>query len=215
MLNIFQTLLNVIFPDFCCYCHTTGALLCSRCIDSIEWQLLPVHATAQRNALDSISVAVVMASPVRELIYAMKYQSVRAACSVAGQLLIMGKHPPTVDVLIPVPLHRKRQLERGYNQAEEMTKYATAVLHIPYANGLRRTHHTPPQASIGAKTDRLTRLNGSFQIASPQAAAAISNRRICLIDDVVTTGATLEACAAVLKAAGALEVHAFCLAHGQ
>ena len=111
---------------------------------------------------------------------------------------------PAGALVTPVPLHWRRRLTRGYNQAERIARPLAARLGLPYRPLLRRRRATPPQTAL-PRTDRLANLHSAF---APRrgAPAALRGRAVLLIDDVATTGATLNAAAAVLKQAGAAAV---------
>ncbi len=116
-----------------------------------------------------------------------------------------------VDVVVPVPLHPRRLVERGYNQAALLAApiaRALCVEHLPRA--LVRTRDTPKQASL-ERIDRLSNVQGAF-IARPRARRRLAGQRVLLVDDVRTTGATLEECAIALQKGGARQVMAFVLA---
>jgi len=128
------------------------------------------------------------------------------------------------DVLVPVPLHAARRRHRGFNQARDLA----AHLGLPVLAALRRTRATSPQASLTAGARRRN-VRGAFALAPAppwtpatwrlsrrarlaRMADALADRVIVLVDDVVTTGATLDACARVLRAAGAADVRAVTVA---
>lgn len=107
------------------------------------------------------------------------------------------------DLIIPVPLHNKRQSERGYNQSELLAYELSKKIGILYKNNiLKRYKNTKPQSSL-ERRDRLKNLDGAFKVINN---IEIVNRKILLVDDVMTTGATLEHCARVLLNEGALKV---------
>ncbi len=103
------------------------------------------------------------------------------------------------DLLVAVPLHRKRLAERGFNQSALLARELGAALQIETAPQLlRRTRPTPSQSKTHGRRQRAENLRGAFTL---RAGARIAGKRICLVDDVVTSGATLEACGLALKAA--------------
>jgi len=109
-----------------------------------------------------------------------------------------------IDMVVPVPLHWRRRRQRGFNQAEALAR----ALGLPWRNALRRTRRTPSQTDLPA-AQRHANVRNAFAL---RRRASVSGRSILLTDDVATTGATLEACATVLRAAGAREVRALTVA---
>lgn len=109
-----------------------------------------------------------------------------------------------VDLVAPVPLHWRRRLERGYNQAERIAAPLARRLAVPCAAVLSRNRATPPQSLLG-RADRLANLRRAFRAPRPD---RVRGLRILLVDDVATTGATLDAAASALRKAGAAAVTA-------
>ena len=145
-------------------------------------------------------------SVLREIIHAFKYEGRRSLANPlgamvrdAGWLVLQG-----CDCVVPVPLHPWRRMRRGFNQARDLAKR----LERPMVDGLWRIRPTSSQMALPADARR-TNIRGAF-ICSPF--AHISNRVIVLVDDVRTTGATLDECAKVLLGAGAREVKALTVA---
>lgn len=110
-----------------------------------------------------------------------------------------------LDVICPVPLHRSRQRTRGYNQAALLGKHLAKSLQLPYRELLKRSVPTQPQAGLDASA-RSHNVRGAFQYASLQGARVDSFSNVLLVDDVLTTGATTQACEAVLQDAGVTHV---------
>jgi len=113
-----------------------------------------------------------------------------------------GEEIADADLVVPVPLHWRRQLSRGYNQAERIARAVARRTGLPLVPALARRRSTPPQ-SLSSREERQTNLRGAFRLRH---AARIQGRQIALVDDVATTGATLDAAAAVLKENGAAAV---------
>lgn len=110
------------------------------------------------------------------------------------------------DVIVPVPLHRWRLLRRRYNQSALLARELGRISHVPVCvDALQRTRHTPQQAGL-TREERLENVRGAFA-ASPKKTSQIEGKRVMLVDDVLTTGATLHACTDALKAAGAQAVY--------
>ena len=148
--------------------------------------------------------------PIVELIQRMKYRGELPLGRVLGTVL--GRHLarrglPLPDVLVPVPLHVDRERQRGYNQAREIARYAAREVRVPVAHRLvRRIRGTAEQAVLPAG-ERRANLRGAFA-AEPEAAGL----RIAILDDVLTTGATADALALALFAAGAVRVEVWAVA---
>ncbi len=136
-----------------------------------------------------------------DVVHALKYAR---RPSVAGPLahlmrLAAADLLPDVDLLVPVPLHRRREQERGFNQAEALAR----ALGPPVCLALTRLHHTPPQVGLSG-AGRHDNVRRAFALAP--ASARLRGRRVALVDDVLTTGATLAACAEVLLQAAPLRI---------
>lgn len=115
------------------------------------------------------------------------------------------------ELLVPVPLHWRRMLTRRYNQSLLLAREASKISGIPLLpDALKRLRHTPPQASLNRK-ERLDNVRGAF-MATDKGKTAIAGKTVVLIDDVMTTGATIYACCKTIKRAGAKEVRVLTLA---
>jgi ComF family protein len=195
--------------------------VCDSCWDAIV-------PRSSRFALGTIATARAIGpyeTTLRDVVHALKYDKRRSiAVRLAAMMATEGRDILTgADLVVPVPLHRQRQRERGFNQAEELAR------HLPVAmrRVLKRVKATRPQIDLPAR-ERRDNVHGAFALRriliGPRGVSLIQRsgetaivrsegrplqgRTIVLVDDVATTGATLEACARVLKAAGAGEVRA-------
>jgi ComF family protein len=140
---------------------------------------------------------------LRAIVHALKYDGRRSLAVPLG--LLMRSHCESVldtaDLLVPVPLHRRRRRQRGFNQAEAI---ARGIGGVPVRRLLRRTRATPSQTDLPAAR-RHANVRGAFRLAR---GTDVKGLRLVLVDDVCTTGATLESCARVLREAGAADVRA-------
>ena len=144
---------------------------------------------------------------VQHLLHQLKYQGQQEVGKALGQLygaeLATAGFSPEFDLIVPVPLHRRKLARRGYNQADAFAAGLSLTLHCPWsADALRRTEHTDSQTRK-SRTERWQNVATVFEVARPE---EVAGRHILLVDDVLTTGATLEACGAALLAAGASQV---------
>lgn len=139
--------------------------------------------------------------PVRELLHKIKYRddgyALRAMSGLARSYLCATLQDLKIDVILPVPLHAKRLRERGYNQCIRLAKAIFPDIPISY-DGLKRIVHTRPQTSL-ERQQRLVNLKGAFEACLP---VELASKRILLLDDVLTTGATINECVLTLWKAG-------------
>jgi ComF family protein len=143
---------------------------------------------------------------LRAILHAFKYGRRQSLATPLGALMAAAPAEifQGIDILVPVPLHWRRRRQRGFNQAEALAR----TLGMPWRNALRRTRRTPSQTDLPA-AQRHRNVRNAFAL---RRRVCVSGRSILLIDDVATTGATLEACATVLRAAGARQVRALTVA---
>lgn len=212
-----RALLDLLFPPRCAGCGQRGAWLCAGCATRLvpltpPWcrrcGLPQPHDGLCRRcraegpfALDLARAACAFREPVREAIHRFKYAGERGRAEHLAGLL--AGCPGVADLradtlLVPVPLDPARRRARGYNQAEELARELATTWQRPLATALRRTRATRPQVGLDRQARR-ENVRGAFAWRG----AALAGGRVLLIDDVLTTGATAEACAVALKAAGA------------
>ena len=143
---------------------------------------------------------------LRQIVHAFKYEGRRSLARPLGAMLRAGAADwlRTTDCAVPVPLYPWRRLSRGFNQAADLARQ----LDLPVVHALWRTRATAPQTGLTAAARRRN-VAGAFRLSpllSRRTRALISDRVVVLVDDVLTTGATMQACAEVLASAGAREV---------
>jgi len=208
--KIFELLICCLFPPFCCSCQKLGSYLCRSCFELCVFTPFPIRLQLEPLYLTSISAPLELSGPISVLIHAFKYKSIKPIGSVLAKLLFLTADIPVVDLLTAVPLHSRRQQDRGFNQAEEIAIELARLLKLPYRPLLSRFRATSPQAKL-KRQDRLEHLKDSFK---PNPEATKIPPRILLIDDVTTTGTTLNECAQILRKMGAISVHGLVIAHG-
>ncbi|WP_353684886.1 ComF family protein [Thermodesulfovibrio sp. 3907-1M] len=205
---------DLVFYEHCPVCNKKSywrySPFCKPCWDKIE-RFSYHKITAGKfhsdfwKYIDSLSCFGAYEGILKEAIHYFKYNGIKRIGKELGRLLSSIK-PPEVDVLIPVPLHINKLRHREFNQSAILAKECAKTWRIPLLlTILVKVKHTPDQASLEAK-DRCNNVKNVYA-----ATQLIRGLKIGLIDDVVTTGATLMECAKVLKKAGAKEVHAITL----
>lgn len=229
-------LVDVAMPPMCATCEErigTRDDLCPRCWRDVNFIRPPMcdrlglpltYATGTRT-LSSAALAdppdydraraVALFTPVvRRLIHGFKYHDQHHARRLVGRWLAQAGAEllAEADVMVPVPLHPMRLLYRRYNQAAILAHELTRLTGVRVdATSLKRVKWTAPQAKRPSATERQTSMSGAFRIANGRH-GQIAGRRIVLIDDVITTGATVNACARALRKAGAAQVDVLAIA---
>lgn len=156
------------------------------------------------------------AGPVRAALHELKYAGERRLAQPLGEAVARRWQRVGVGaaVIVPVPVHAERERQRGYDQAALIAEVAARSLGLPWVRALERARATVAQFQLG-REDRSANVSGAFRArGSPRSevSRAIAGRWVLLVDDVVTTGATLAACAAALEEAGALATSAIVVA---
>ncbi len=193
--------MEFLVPPFCSRCggEYEGFLdVCPECLEGAGYKW------------DGAFCAFAMRGFLKEQLHCCKYQNQPELAEALGGLGFMAVRDrlPAVDAVVPVPLHWKRYLNRGFNQAELLAKCLARHLNVPCFDVLGRRKSTKQQAKL-AKSDRQRNLSRAFFIKN---STNVRKRAILLVDDVMTTGSTLSAAASVLKRAGASKVYVFALA---
>ncbi len=222
MLNLAK-ISNRLLPASCLLCNEAdhGLAICRSCLADLPWQAenccqqcgltsnSPIcgRCLNQPPAFAQTHAVFQYAYPMDALIPHYKYHHALHLSQTLGELLAQKFINQTIDRLIPMPMHPYRIRERGFNQSLELAKVVSKITKIQVdAFGCQRLKHTPPQASLAHK-DRIKNVKGVFACNTD-----FTGQRIALIDDVMTTGASLNELAKVIKKAGAIEVSCYVLA---
>ncbi|WP_232296915.1 ComF family protein [Candidatus Orientia mediorientalis] len=197
--------INFVTLPFCQKCGKTlpydygGSIICLKC-----YYIEPNYKLAR--------ALLIFDKNSKFFIHAFKYYNKPLIAMMIAQLLYIRYQSDilTADYIIPVPIHRFKLLLRGYNQAQVLGKYLSNVANLPMkSNVLIKYKWTKSQTKL-AKKDRIKNINGSFKINNPE---IIKNKKIILLDDVVTTGTTVNLCSKILKSAGARSIFVLCIAY--
>ncbi len=212
--------LDFLFPRWCIGCgregevvcrscrqtfSVIGPLYCSRCGRPLDDGISCRNCDGVDMSIDGIRAPFLFHGLVRQAIHELKYRNLKVAATfLAHELaLYLEEYPIAADVIVPVPLHKKRLKERGYNQSELIGGHLAELTGIPLIlDCLIRQKHTPSLARSANREVRKENIAGAFDVSGRR----IEGKDVILVDDVSTTGTTLDACAAVLKKAGAQQV---------
>jgi len=206
-------LIDLLFPRFCFNCQQEGSYLCQDCQATLE--ILQTHKRRQTSNLKDLYFALPYQSPlIKNLIQRFKYKPfIKELAKPLASLIIehfrlLDNKPPFLAegknfVLIPIPLEKEKLKHRGFNQAGEISKELSTFLTIPLiSNCLVKTRETIPQAEL-TKEERRENIKGVFLVKNRK---LVKDKKILLLDDIYTTGSTMEEAARVLKEAGAKEI---------
>ena len=208
---------QIVWPKFCVACGIEGDYLCPSCWQRVEFFSLPLDLKFDPCHLDRVCPVCCYQAPLIQLIAQMKYQSVKSICHFLARILFYcGNFSGDVDCVTWVPATSKRIRQRGFNQSYLMAKHFSRFANLPIPKLLTKTKETSKQAKVKSKTQRQQHLKDSFSASKKLLTAAKSNsvpKEVLIIDDVVTTGSTLNECASVLKNYGVKKVEALTIAH--
>ncbi|HEX7017732.1 MAG TPA: ComF family protein [Patescibacteria group bacterium] len=206
-----ELFLNLLFPPYCAGCQKLGTYLCPNCYEQIHFFTLPVKIKLDPSYLDHVISVGNYQEPLSSLIHMYKYKGVKAIGPVLARMVYHTTAVPIVDCVTFVPLHKKRLAERDFNQSQLVAAELARLMKVPCQDLLQRTRYTTTQASITDRSQRLVHLQDAF-VVTEEIDPLPTN--VLLIDDVTTTGTTLNECAKILKAAGVKKVIGLTLAHG-
>lgn len=202
-----QRIFAVILPLRCAMCGRHGAHICDGCLGRLSRAPL-LRRLAARGAPEVMALGS-HDGYLRTAILAMKYRNRWQAAHRLGALL-GDKLPHAIDAIVPVPLHGSRLRSRGFNQAEVIARGIASSLSVAtVCQALERIQATAPQSSL-AMGDRARNVREAF--CATATALDLRGLRVLIVDDVVTTGATLAACAGALRSCGISHITAAALA---
>lgn len=225
-ISLIEYFLRMFFPPRCISCDcvlavNTRKYVCDDCEKSIPFISRHQFDNPAGKSISSIYCAFDYEKGIREAIHRLKFNDrpgnaqilVDMSYPLLKQYLVQVSakfdRANKYDIVIPVPIHSKRRRERGYNQSELLARSLSKKLDIPVTTGtLVKRKNTPAQSSL-TKDERYKNLEGAFYVKKPY---LVEGKRVLLVDDVITTGSTLEQCGKVLLRSGAACVDAFVVA---
>jgi ComF family protein len=198
---------GVIVPIRCALCGGHGAHVCASCLERLA--CAPLLRRFARDGVPRVTALGPYAGALRSAVLAVKFRNRQTAAFDLGALLGRRLTDPP-DAVVPVPLHRKRSLQRGFNQAEAIAQGIASAMpaHLAY-DALVRRRETAAQSSLALR-ERGQNVRDAFEPGP--AAARLRGARVMIVDDVVTSGWTVAGCAAALRSAGVQDIVAVALA---
>ena len=211
-MSIGEKVLDLLFPKRCIFCRRltqAGAWVCPRCRDTVP--LTGSAATQQFPQLDSCLSPLYYEEPVRGSLLRYKFGGRSAYAEVYGEFLAkcIDENGISCDSITWAPLSRRRLRQRGYDQARLLAEELARRTGLPCEPMLKKTRNNRAQSTMGDARKRRSNVRGVYAVLP---GAEIRGKRVLLVDDIVTTGATLSACAGELKRAGAAKVYAVTVA---
>lgn len=229
LVEIWRGLIDLVYPPKCLVCGDMQATyLCASCYADIERIkppccprcAMPTPEGPCREcpgvdfSFDSATAAGVYSGVLKDAIHQLKYSGHRVMAPYLYELLVELLRSRNVllqkiDCIVPVPIHPKRQRERGFNQSELLARGVGRALAIPVlSNAIRKSRLTPRQVELTGSLRREI-VVGAFEVVRVD---GFAGRRVLLIDDVFTTGSTCDAAASALRSGGAREIHVLTVA---
>jgi ComF family protein len=197
-MNFIDTLLGKLAPHLCMGCGQEGTLLCPICADILAD---PTIHTAQGN-LNTIRAVTLYEGFAKDLVWQFKFRGAREAASVMARYMAPLVRTEGNAIIVPVPTASRRVRQRGFDQAKLLARQLSRQTGLRYADCLRRYGQTHQVGT--AREQRLTQLKDAFRTKTKH----LCDSHVILIDDVLTTGATLEAAAGMVRVAGARRIDA-------
>lgn len=218
--------IKFVFPCVCIGCGKFSDFICVDCARKLPRLLPPIcqrcgkpepgaqycpECWKKRNGIDSIRSVFIFEGIIRTAIHELKYYNLHAISGILGEYMALyySQNNFAADYLIPVPLHERRLRERGYNQSELLAQKVSSLLGVPVLNNaVVRIIDNKPQARTISINERRNNVEDIFKCEDK----LVNMKNVVIIDDVCTSGATLEACAKALIKAGAQRTLGFTLA---
>ncbi|NTU67195.1 MAG: ComF family protein [Candidatus Moranbacteria bacterium] len=231
-----KIILDTLFPLFCLGCGKEGFWVCERCSSKIRLKKIQICPICEREEEplgsicrkcrekypDTAFNSLIVASEydrIAKIVHLFKYKFIPELASPLGSMLVKSfieKNLPLPDLIVPVPIHRKRLRWRGFNQSELLGKFLSENIApgitVPVLNEcVIRKRYASAQMKIGSYQERINNMKDSFML-NRKYQDVIRMKRILLVDDVVTTGATIAECAKEIRKAEPKEIHVMAIA---
>jgi len=226
--ELFQPLIDFIYPSVCLSCTKKlpdgEQLICKSCWQKVQRAALPAEFEKELMSKFSIDGYISKAfssfyfeegGVLQSIIYALKYDGKKSIGVMlgkcVGELIRNDDDFGLVDILIPVPLHKTKQRERGYNQSDYICRGISQMINIPFRTDiLKRRKYTISQTQLN-REERRQNVAGAFKV-NRRRAELVRGKILVLVDDVITTGSTINECAKTLLENGARNIYAVSVA---
>lgn len=214
-MSFFKTLLDVLFPPRCVFCgavlKSRGSGVCESCIENLPY--VKKSELPKIEFIDDFTSPLKYEASVRESILRYKFDGRNVYATTYAHILadnVRENLGGKFNLITWVPLSSERLSERGYDQAMLIAMATALDLGDVAVETLRKSTHTEPQSSKGGLSERKANISGAYELTDPE---LVEGKRILLIDDIVTTGATVSECARMLREGGAKEIYCASLAY--
>lgn len=208
MNRIINNILNLVYPNACGFCNKIcKECLCKKCEIKIKKYEINLMQKNKNKYFDELFCIFKYENIIRETLIKYKFNNKPYIYKTFSKIILKNKKTcgflEKYDIIIPVPISKKRKYERGYNQTELISKEISKKLNIKFINNiLIKTIDTKAQSELNKK-DRATNIKNVFEIIDYE---AIRNMNILIFDDIYTTGSTVNECARILKQVGAEKI---------
>lgn len=217
LVHVASAALDLAFPAACAGCGREGMPLCAGCRPALDARLELRGGTPTGLPADipvpllQVEWCAPFAGPIRGALHQLKYAGERRLARPLGEAVARrwSRVGEGATLIVPVPVHADRERQRGYDQAVLIAEVAASTLGLPCLRALERVRATDAQFELG-RDERSANVSGAFRVRP--GVGTVADQWVLLVDDVVTTGATLAACAVALEDAGASAVSAIAVA---
>jgi len=207
-MSIREKILDILYPPKCAFC---GALtgdsggVCAACERALP--LRPPGHTLEKAGQFDCAVALYYDGPVRAGIHALKFEGASARSRVFARYLAQTAAEELggqFDAITFVPVSARRRFARTYDQAQLLAEECARIWQVKCEKTLRKVRNNPPQSTVRSPAERRANVLGAYRVVCPE---EVRGKRILLLDDILTTGATVEEAGRMLRTCGAKEIH--------
>ncbi len=222
LIHIFKGFIEFLFPKKCLGCGVKNVIFCDKCLDSLPFSEEEFGDTKSAFGRQILAATSYKNDVIKKAIRLLKYHGIKILAEPLAELIYRRlwevrlrseiERSRTSFIIIPIPLSKKRLRKRGYNQSELLAKFLSDKMSIKMgADVLYKIKETVSQVEIKDREKRLENLQGVFGVKNPE---LVKNKSVILVDDITTTGATLNEAKRVLTQAGAKKVIGLVVAKG-